>query len=343
MKVKRSLDCKPEAREIDPGKIKTRAKISNNKISFLNAIIDVLNDLKDYWPVTDRQIHYRLLNDPPKIRQRDTTGNIQWIYYNNEVDRKTKKCKSYSALTGLLTQARVNGDIPFHVIADKTRPHTPGRGFQNLKEFETIHIERFLQGYSRDLMQSQPAHIEIVGEKNTIQTIVQRAADPFCIPVTMGRGFNSLSPRYELKQRFEKSGKARLIIIVASDLDPEGDAIAQAMIRSMRDDFNLRNVTGIRAALTMDQVKHYKLIPGGKAKTTSKNYKKYINNYNTNDVYELESVEPKILQQIITETIEQVINQDLYLDQLFEESNDTKALEENQTASIEFFKKQFLG
>jgi hypothetical protein len=45
--------------------VKTRATISDAKAPFLAAIRRVLDRLERYWPLTDRQIHYNLLNDPP--------------------------------------------------------------------------------------------------------------------------------------------------------------------------------------------------------------------------------------------------------------------------------------
>jgi ParB-like chromosome segregation protein Spo0J len=53
-----------------------RSKISKAKLPFLNAVIGILNEYKDYWPLTDRQIHYYLLNDPPLIHATSDTRAI---------------------------------------------------------------------------------------------------------------------------------------------------------------------------------------------------------------------------------------------------------------------------
>src|SRR5207249_2655933 len=42
---------------------KRRWKISEAKQPFLDAIIVIINERREYWPLTDRQIHYALLND----------------------------------------------------------------------------------------------------------------------------------------------------------------------------------------------------------------------------------------------------------------------------------------
>jgi hypothetical protein len=39
--------------------------ISKRRMPFLDAVAQVIDDNRAYWPLTARQIHYRLLNDPP--------------------------------------------------------------------------------------------------------------------------------------------------------------------------------------------------------------------------------------------------------------------------------------
>jgi len=53
------------AETLDLGSYKRRAEISGAKTPFLNAIIDVLDVRREFWPLSDRQIHYALLNAPP--------------------------------------------------------------------------------------------------------------------------------------------------------------------------------------------------------------------------------------------------------------------------------------
>src|SRR5262249_27969685 len=45
--------------------IKHRFRISNAKKPMLDAVIKLIMDRKDYWPLQDRGVHYALLNDPP--------------------------------------------------------------------------------------------------------------------------------------------------------------------------------------------------------------------------------------------------------------------------------------
>ncbi len=42
-----------------------RCAITAAKQPFLEAIQNVLNERREFWPLSDRQIHYALLNAPP--------------------------------------------------------------------------------------------------------------------------------------------------------------------------------------------------------------------------------------------------------------------------------------
>jgi len=89
--------------------IKKRASIKGNR-SLLDAAIKIIHQLQDFWPLSDRIIHYHLLNDPP-LKHRGKPDSI----YKNDRD-------SYTTLTNVLTRGRLNGEILWGSIADETRP-----------------------------------------------------------------------------------------------------------------------------------------------------------------------------------------------------------------------------
>src|SRR5262249_5543179 len=159
----------------------------------------------------------------------------------------------------LLTRARLAGEIPFDAIADPTRTVCNWRLDRGVGGFLHRHMDQFLTGYFRDLQASQPNHIEIVGEKNTIAGSIKDVAMEFCIPYTLGRRYCSLDPRYQMERRFRASGKSRLIVLILSDFDPEGEDIAHSFARSMRDDFCINEVVAMKVCLTYEQVKERNL------------------------------------------------------------------------------------
>jgi len=113
-----------EKSNVPMGKIKTRPKITT--IGFLNAVKKVVQENEEYWPLTDRRIHYLLLNNPP-------------LRHDKKPDSKyINDAKCYDAATRLLARARLTGDIPWNAIEDPTRPIQLGGGYSTFEFFVAI-------------------------------------------------------------------------------------------------------------------------------------------------------------------------------------------------------------
>ena len=293
---------------------KRRSAISAAKGPMLTAVLSVINALRDFWPLSDRQVHYQLLNTPPLIHASKPDSTY------------TNTLRSYKALCDLLTRARLAGRIPWAAIDDATRPVSIWDVFRDPQPFMRREIDGFLKGYYRDLMQSQPNHIEIVGEKLTVQSILRPVAFEYTIPLTIGRGYASLAPRYKMAQRFQRSGKEKLILLIVSDFDPDGEEIAHSFAQSMRDDFGIRQVEPIKVALTAEQVDRFNLPPMMQAKTTSTNYTRFTSKHG-NNVFELEAMQPEALQEVLREAITSVLDLDALNEEIEAEKADATYLE----------------
>ncbi len=278
---------------------KHRAKFSDAKRPFLDAVKKIINGRRKYWPLTLRQVHYALLNDPP---------------LRNARIRKSRYCNddhSYKDLSDVLTRARLDGTIPFKAIADETRPVKVWPVHQNVRSYVKSEFDGMFRTYWRDLMQSQPNHIELIDEKNTAAAILKPVASDYTIPFTSCRGYSSIPPRHGIAERYRKSGKNKLVLLVVSDFDCEGEDIAHSFARSVRDDFDIPRIHPVKVALTAEQVKQYELPPMMKAKKTSSRYDKFVERHG-DDVFELEALDPAVLQQIVREAIESVIDRDAF-------------------------------
>lgn len=129
-----------------------------------------------------------------------------------------------------------------------------------------------------------------------------------------------------MAERFERSGKEGLVLIVVSDFDPSGESIAHSFAESMRDDFGIANITAIKAGLTYEQVQSMNLHTDFEAKRSDSRYKKFVERYGV-DVYELEAVHPDTLQAMLRETIDGVIDADAFNAELDAEKADAGYLE----------------
>lgn len=305
---------------VELGDCKKRARITT--FQFLDAVKKVVQQNKEYWPLTDRRVHYLLLNNPPLRHDKKPDST----YLNDK--------GSYKAVTNLLLRARLTGAIPWTAIEDTTRPIQLGGGFSTFEKFVQQQTERFLTGYSRNLMQGQPHHIEIMLEKNALRTIIESVAREYCIPVTTGRGFSSLSPRYDLFRRFKQSGKPKLVLLMMTDFDPDGEEIAASFARSLRDDFGLTSIHAVKVALTAEDVRDHDLPSDMDAKESSPNYEKFIANHGVK-VVELDAAPVELLQSKLREAIESVIDIDEFNAQIDLERKDSAHIEAHRLVVLD--------
>lgn len=300
---------------------KKRSEIGPNKLPMLNAAIKIIAEMHEFWPLTVRQVHYGLLNDPPL--RNASKGKQRSVYLNNT--------KCYNDLCELLTRARLFGLVEWEAITDETRPTSGLRFSKDAAQFFDIESHNFLRGYRRDLLQSQSDHVELVIEKMTVGSIIEPIANKYCLPTTTGRGYCSIDPRYQIVQRYRQSGKDRLKLLIVSDFDPDGDEIAESFARSIRDDFGIGGVMASKILLRQDQVRAFGIPNNGlEAKESSSKFKKFVERYGSVDAYELEAVPPKLMQSTVTEAIESTLD--------LEALNRELALEKTDAAYLQTMK-----
>ena len=107
---------------------------------------------------------------------------------------------------------------------------------------------------------------------------------------------------------------------------------------SFEQDFNLGNVEAYKVALTIDQVEQYELAPSMEAKATSPTYSAFVDRYGITDAYELEAMEPAALAEELTRAIDEVIDLDLFNQELEAEHADAAKAAAIQERCAAFFK-----
>ena len=194
---------------------KTRSAISKAKRPMLDAIQRILQERSDFWPLSDRQIHYALLNDPPRFMRRTRKGATRTTC---NVTRDSAICSSGRGL-----RARCRGSA-----FPTTRPMLTWTVYPEPGQFVRRQLDDFLKGYSRDLLRSQPNQIELIAEKNTVASVLRHTAAKYRLPMVSGRGYCSGPPRHAIADRFKASGKQKLVLLMVGDLDPDGEEICHS-------------------------------------------------------------------------------------------------------------------
>jgi ParB-like nuclease domain len=296
-----------------------RREISDAKQEMTVAVLQTLRDLSGFLPVTLRQLHYQLLNNPPLRHSKKPDST-----YRN--DRQ-----SYQDLSDLVTRLRAGGMIDPSAMIDHTRETYQVGCFYSAGDYVRQQQENLLRTYWRDLMQSQPLHIEIIAEKNTVLSTLKPIASQFTVPLTILRGYPSFSTVADIYKRIElarKQGKKRTRLIAVTDHDPEGEDICRTVERILHRDFRVHYtaIGTIKAALTMEQIKKHNLPENQTVKTTSSRARGYLDNHGAH-TWELEALHPKELQQLVYTAIESSLDVEAFNAELEKEKEEAVELD----------------
>lgn len=279
----------------------------------LRDVTDVLHDeeYRPFWPLTLRQLYYALV------------GRL--------CIENTKK--EYKRLGCLITKARLSGHVLWAAIMDNNREMHASAGYADADEFVNESVRYFLEGYSRNLAQSQPTVLEIWVEKDALARVVHDVAKDYSLTTVVAKGYSSVSYVNELRNRVQSNNEddKPTKILYFGDLDPSGWNMLPAMFITLYDEMGLssRDVTYERCALNPDQVRKYKLpqnpdalkddewqrTRGDATKTKgdprAEAYKKQFGNL----AVELDAFSPRTLQSVVRAAIERNFDMDAYRDE----------------------------
>ena len=137
----RQQQARVETHAIRISGYKGLAKISAAKKPFLDAILKVLEEREEFWPLTDRQIHYALLNDPPLFMRRSGFGI-------------PKHDQCYKATCELITSRPARRPNPLRADPRPDAARHELECSQVTATFLRREMNDFLKGFYRDLQQS---------------------------------------------------------------------------------------------------------------------------------------------------------------------------------------------
>jgi hypothetical protein len=221
--------------------------------------------------------------------------------------------KAYKGLCSHLSRWRRAGKVAWDAFADNTRWHIAPQTFDSAEDA----LNNTQAAYRKNLWSSQPYYLEVWVEKDAMASIVSRAAESFGVPIFVCRGFASLSSLYAAAETFKQAvehGK-KVVIYHLGDHDPSGVTAVESIRKALRDDFNV-NVELVRAAVTRDQIKKFKL-PTRPTKDSC-----HSKNWNGGDSVELDAMPPAEIRALVEKCIVQHIDQ-----RQWEQSKITEELE----------------
>lgn len=277
------------------------SKQNKERLTLINGIIEDYQEMG--YTLTLRQLYYQLVS-------KDVIPNSD---------------KEYAKLSILLKEGRMSGQVDWEAIEDRLRQPTTYLSFNNIKE----RVELSAYNYELPRMSNQDVYIETWVEKDALSSIINKACREYHIPTMVNRGYSSVSAMHDAFQRFsEHIGKKKCYILYVGDHDPSGlDMIRDIKDRltEFNDEFEDDLYFEIKPiALTMSQIKTFNP-PPNPAKITDTRAKDYIEQ-NGEYSWEVDALNPEVLEALIKSTIDSLIDIDLINEMKDKEVKDKEKL-----------------
>ena len=270
--------------------MKIAFRVNNIRPSRLGRIKTINGIITEYqragYKLTLRQLYYQLVS-------RDVIPNKQ---------------REYANLSSLLTDARMCGLVDWNAIEDRLRrPEVPSSWDSPEDALESLAGQ-----YEKPRQAGQDVYVEVWVEKDALSGVLSRVTEKYHIPILVNRGYSSASAMYEAYKRFAARKRKTIRILYLGDYDPSGID----MIRDVRDrileffggasiDFEVLPI-----ALTRAQINQYDP-PENPAKRTDSRFEKFSAEHGDSS-WEVDALRPEVLDQILTDAIEELIDVAMY-------------------------------
>jgi hypothetical protein len=221
----------------------------------LDQIQDVLEEYREQWPITNRQICYRLVG--------------RFGYDKSE--------QAFERAYEYLNRGRRAGLVPFEAIRDDGEEVAEPLAFASREQFIAT-ARRLAADYRMDRQTGQAQYIELWCEAAGMVPQLAAVVGEYGIPVRSSSGFNSVTVLHDAARRVLEREVPTLVFQVG-DHDPSGRAILDRVAAdvtqlaydlAIRDDHHrYPEVSFERIAVTENQIGFYQL-PGAPPKATDK-------------------------------------------------------------------------
>ena len=281
-------------------------KLNKNNIKKLDVVNSIIDEYAaDWYRMTLRQLYYQLVS-------RDIIPNKQ---------------AEYAKISKLLTEWRMGWVVDWNAIEDRLR--IPDIPYCNDSPEEAV--ADAIHQYRLNRQEWQSNYIEVWVEKDALSWVLKRVTGKYHINLLVNRWYASVTAIHDAYKRFKKhidSGR-NCIVLYLWDHDPSWMDMIRDLDKRVSEMLKVDDISqffGIKPiALTMEQIEFYNP-PKNPAKLTDPRAKWYIKEYGESS-WEVDALEPKILNKLLTNNINESIDIDLYNSVLEKEEEDKKILE----------------
>ncbi len=167
-------------------------------------VLAILDEFRDYWPLSVRAVYYRLLGTGRYAKGRGLAGRVSEHVSN----------------------ARRAGLIPWAAISDSSLEQIVPRWWRDEADWWDDARSRAEQ-FRLDRQAGQPQRLLVWCEAKGMVPMLAAVADEYGIAVLSGSGYDSTTIRHEIGAGTWSLG-VPLVVLHVGDLDPDGKAIYHA-------------------------------------------------------------------------------------------------------------------
>ena len=281
---------------------KWEPKSHNNKILLVRGIEIIGEYAAQGYRLTLRQLYYQLV-------ARDIIPNSSaW----------------YKRLGEVVSNGRLAGYIDWDAIVDRGRVPVMPPDWSSPKAI----LESAARSFRLDRWEGQQNHVEVWCEKDALSSVIEPVCDRYHVRFLANLGYSSSTAMYDSARRFSDAADRGKwpVVVYLGDHDPSG----LDMSRDIQDRLQLMTygmeVDVQRLALNFDQVEDYQP-PPNPAKLQDSRAAAYIGLYGM-ESWELDALEPQVLDGLISGAIEQFMDLDLYEGMVDREESEREAIRE---------------
>ena len=236
----------------------------------------------------------------------DHPQTVRQVFYQLVVRGAIEKTeKEYQGtVIRLLSEMRLDGQIPWSSIIDESRRTRSTRTFDSIGEA----LEDTARYYRRSALRECDDYIEIWSEKEALSGIIWDEASDYDVPVVISKGMPSLTQVYGSFTNVYHAARAgkRSYLYQFGDHDPTGCLIPksiEARLTEFCERYDCPFPVVERVALTKEQVERYRL----PARPTKRDGNMHAHSFEGDSV-ELDALPSSELRSMVRECIERHIS-----------------------------------
>ena len=264
------------------------------------------------------------------MKEKGYTLTVRQLFYQLVTRGKIDNTqRDYKNLINHLTNARYAGELDWDYIDDRIRVIHRNAHWDGPEE----RLQYAAMGYGVDTWPDQKYRPEVWIEKDALIELAENVCVRLDVPYIAVKAYGSTSALWEARKRFlAYIGEGQMpLILHLGDHDYTGVDCSRFLKERMEVMVD-HPVELRRLALNPDQIAEYELPaqPGKAPKPGYKGdprHKSYFETHKKDDVWELDALDPEVIERIIEDGIRAVLDEELRQEYLDEQSEHRQGIE----------------